>query len=162
MNKRLALLPAAVLCAIAVEAQAESTEKFQRLTGAQIQARVSGMEITDETHWADVFAANGLSRATRWAARAAANGVCRRMSSASIAARMTAAATRYGLRGRRLSSDGRVPSCRWRAFFKGRALVDDRACIMALGRTRRKGRDTIMRKEMLAILALSTAALVCG
>ena len=59
MNKRLALLAAAVLCAIAVEAQAESTEKFQRLTGAQIQARVSGMEITDETHWADVFAANG-------------------------------------------------------------------------------------------------------
>jgi hypothetical protein len=59
MNKRLALLAAAVLCAIAVEARAESTEKFQRLTGAQIQARVSGMEITDETHWADVFAANG-------------------------------------------------------------------------------------------------------
>ena len=58
MNKRLALLAAAVLCAIAVEARAES-EKFQRLTGAQIQARVAGMEITDETHWADVFAANG-------------------------------------------------------------------------------------------------------
>ena len=59
MNKRLALLAAAVLCGIAVEARAESTEKFQRLTGAQIQARVAGMEITDETHWADVFAANG-------------------------------------------------------------------------------------------------------
>jgi hypothetical protein len=59
MNKRLALLAPAVLCAIAVEARAESTERFQRLTGAQIQARVSGIEITDETHWADVFAANG-------------------------------------------------------------------------------------------------------
>ena len=59
MNKRLALLAAAVLCAIAVEARAESTEKFQRLTGAQVQARLAGMEITDETHWADVFAANG-------------------------------------------------------------------------------------------------------
>ena len=59
MNKRLALLATAVLCAIAVEARAESTEKFQRLTGTQIQARVAGMEITDETHWADVFAANG-------------------------------------------------------------------------------------------------------
>src|SRR5262249_47207877 len=33
--------------------------KFQKLTGAQIQARLAGMEITDETHWADVFAADG-------------------------------------------------------------------------------------------------------
>jgi hypothetical protein len=59
MNKRLALLATAVLCAISVEAWAESTQKFQRLTGAQIRARVAGMEITDETHWADVFAASG-------------------------------------------------------------------------------------------------------
>jgi hypothetical protein len=41
------------------EARAESAEKFQRLTGAQIQARLAGMEITDETHGADIFAANG-------------------------------------------------------------------------------------------------------
>ena len=59
MNKRLALLAAAALCAIAVESRAESAERFQRLTGAQIQARIVGMEITDEVHWADVFAANG-------------------------------------------------------------------------------------------------------
>jgi|SRR5437867_9846741 len=59
MNKRLALLAAAVLCAIALEARAASAERFQRLTGTQIQARVAGMEITDEVHWADVFAANG-------------------------------------------------------------------------------------------------------
>jgi hypothetical protein len=57
MNKRLLL--AAALCVIALGARAESTEKFQRLTGAQIQARLAGMEITDETHWADIFAANG-------------------------------------------------------------------------------------------------------
>jgi hypothetical protein len=57
MNKRLLL--AAALCVIALGARAESTEKFQRLTGVQIQARLAGMEITDETHWADVFAANG-------------------------------------------------------------------------------------------------------
>src|SRR5438094_8915955 len=59
MNKRLALLAAAVLCAIALEARAASAERFQRLTGTQIQARLAGMEITDEVHWADVFAANG-------------------------------------------------------------------------------------------------------
>ena len=59
MSKRLALLAAAVLCAFAVGTRAESAEKFQKLTGAQIQARLAGMEITDETHWADVFAGNG-------------------------------------------------------------------------------------------------------
>jgi hypothetical protein len=59
MNKYLAVLATAVLCAIAVEAAAQSAEKFQRLTGTQIQARLVGMEITDEVHWADVFAANG-------------------------------------------------------------------------------------------------------
>src|SRR5262245_40401807 len=59
MNKLLALLATAALCAIAVEAPSEPAEKFQRLTGAQIQARLAGMEITDETHWADVFAPNG-------------------------------------------------------------------------------------------------------
>src|SRR5215510_10494608 len=59
MNKRLAFLATAVLCAIALETRAESAEKLQRLTGAQIQARVAGMEITDEVHWADVFSANG-------------------------------------------------------------------------------------------------------
>jgi len=34
---------------------AEAEEKFQKLTGAQIQARFSGMEMTDEVHWGDVY-----------------------------------------------------------------------------------------------------------
>jgi hypothetical protein len=59
MNKRLAMLATATLCSIAAESQAESAEKFQKLTGAQIEARLAGMEITDEVHWADVFAGNG-------------------------------------------------------------------------------------------------------
>ncbi len=40
-----------------VDAAAE--ERFQKLSGSQIRARLVGMEITDEVHWADVFAANG-------------------------------------------------------------------------------------------------------
>jgi hypothetical protein len=59
MHKRLALLATAVLCAITVQSRAQPAEKFQKLTGTQIQARLAGMEITDEVHWADVFAANG-------------------------------------------------------------------------------------------------------
>jgi hypothetical protein len=59
MKKSPALLASAALGVLAVIVRAESAEKFQRLTGSQIQARLAGMEITDETHWADVFAANG-------------------------------------------------------------------------------------------------------
>jgi hypothetical protein len=33
--------------------------KFQKLTGPQIQAKIAGMEITDEVHWGDVYERNG-------------------------------------------------------------------------------------------------------
>jgi len=59
MNKRLAFMTAATLCAVTVGTWADAAEKFQKLSGAQIRARLAGMEITDETHWADVFAADG-------------------------------------------------------------------------------------------------------
>jgi hypothetical protein len=36
-----------------------AAEKFQKLSGTHIKARLAGMEITDEAHWADVFAADG-------------------------------------------------------------------------------------------------------
>jgi len=60
MNKRLAFMAAATLCAVTVGTWADAAEKFQKLSGAQIRARLAGMEITDETHWADVFATNGI------------------------------------------------------------------------------------------------------
>src|SRR5882762_1877364 len=42
-----------------LSAQAMAAEKFQKLSGSQIRARFSGMEMTDGTHWADVFLTNG-------------------------------------------------------------------------------------------------------
>ncbi len=38
---------------------AAAEEKFQKLTGAQIQARFAGMELTDQSHWGEVFERNG-------------------------------------------------------------------------------------------------------
>ena len=38
---------------------AAAEEKFQKLSGSQIRAKVPAMEITDGVHWADVFAPNG-------------------------------------------------------------------------------------------------------
>src|SRR5438128_4528314 len=43
----------------AVLSVAAAAEKFQKLSGSQIRAKLAGMEITDEAHWADVFASNG-------------------------------------------------------------------------------------------------------
>jgi hypothetical protein len=44
---------------LAFQLSVQAAEKFQKLSGAQIRAKLSGMEITDEAHWADVFAPNG-------------------------------------------------------------------------------------------------------
>jgi hypothetical protein len=33
--------------------------KFQKLSGAQIQAKLTGMEVTDESHWGEVLNRNG-------------------------------------------------------------------------------------------------------
>jgi hypothetical protein len=43
----------------AVVTPVEAAQKFQKLTGAQVHAKISGMEITDEVHWGDVFERNG-------------------------------------------------------------------------------------------------------
>src|SRR5262249_19746675 len=59
MSKHLALLTATALCAVALGTGVAAGEEVQKLNGTQIQARLAGMEITDEVHWADVFAANG-------------------------------------------------------------------------------------------------------
>jgi len=44
---------------IAVESNAAAEQKLQKLTGAQIQAKFPGMELTDEAHWGEVFERNG-------------------------------------------------------------------------------------------------------
>jgi hypothetical protein len=59
MNKHLMGVTAAVVVALSVEASVEAAENFRKLTGAQIQAKIAGMEITDEVHWGDVFERNG-------------------------------------------------------------------------------------------------------
>ena len=38
---------------------AEAAEKFQKLSGTQIRARLSGMEMTDTVHWRDIYERNG-------------------------------------------------------------------------------------------------------
>jgi hypothetical protein len=57
MKMRIAI--AVILAAVALSTSTQSEQKFQKLTGAQIQARFLGMELTDEAHWGEVFERNG-------------------------------------------------------------------------------------------------------
>jgi hypothetical protein len=38
---------------------ATAAEKFHKLTASQIRDKLAGMEISDETHWGDVYGRNG-------------------------------------------------------------------------------------------------------
>jgi len=59
MKQCLTVATTAVVHLLVLSLGADAAEKFQKLGGSQIRARLTGMEITDEVHWADVFAANG-------------------------------------------------------------------------------------------------------
>jgi hypothetical protein len=82
---------------LAFEANAAAEQKFQKLTGAQIQAKFPGMELTDEAHWGEIFKRNGTLTITSWATRAPAAGLCKKTSFASTPEKNQAeAATRFG------------------------------------------------------------------
>jgi hypothetical protein len=59
MQRYLHAAGVAIAGVLAFQASVEAAEKFQKLSGPQIRAKLAGMEITDEAHWADVFTANG-------------------------------------------------------------------------------------------------------
>ena len=47
---KMGAIAAAILCAVAAGRDAQAEQKFQRLTGAQIQTKFAGMGLTDEAH----------------------------------------------------------------------------------------------------------------
>ena len=57
--KGMTIAATAVVGLLVSSADAFVAEKFQKLGGSQIQAKFSGMEMTDNVHWADVFGQNG-------------------------------------------------------------------------------------------------------
>jgi hypothetical protein len=58
-KKQLAAAATALLGVLAFQPPAAAQQKFQKLTGAQTQAKFPGMELTDEAHWGEVFERNG-------------------------------------------------------------------------------------------------------
>jgi hypothetical protein len=57
MNARIAASGMLGMVMLVPWAQAE--QKFQKLTGAQIEAKLVGMELTDESHWGEIFGRDG-------------------------------------------------------------------------------------------------------
>ena len=57
MNRR--IVAALMLASFGAAESGEAAEKFQKLSGPQIRARFTGMEMTDGVHFADMFAAGG-------------------------------------------------------------------------------------------------------
>ena len=107
---------AALLLGIALSPSgAMAAERFQKLSGAQIQSKFAGMETTDGTHWADVYQRNGTLLTCSMGRRPRANGTSRKTNSASTTDRMTAAAIRCGCPEAKSSCGEKVLTCPWRA-----------------------------------------------
>jgi hypothetical protein len=49
-----------ILAVTSLAWSAVAEQKFQKLTGAQIRAKFSGMELSDEVHWYDLYERNGI------------------------------------------------------------------------------------------------------
>src|SRR5262245_6337911 len=59
MTSRLRLAGDVIAAAAIWISPAMAEEKFQKLTGAQIRAKIAGMEVSDEVHWRDFYDRSG-------------------------------------------------------------------------------------------------------
>jgi hypothetical protein len=62
MKNLLKMTAAAIVASISLEVGAVATENSQKLSGAQIRAKFSGMQLTDEVHWRYVYDRDGRLR----------------------------------------------------------------------------------------------------
>jgi len=48
-----------LVAAVVASSTTAAEEKFQKLSGAQIRAKIAGMEVSDEVHWRDFYDRSG-------------------------------------------------------------------------------------------------------
>ena len=56
----------ALLAVAALGSTAVTEEKFQKLTGGQIRAKLADMELTDNVHWRDLYQRNVSNSMQSW------------------------------------------------------------------------------------------------
>jgi hypothetical protein len=59
MKERLRIIGLACLAVATLGPSAAAEEKFQKLTGGQVRAKLAGMDLTDNVHWRDSYQRNG-------------------------------------------------------------------------------------------------------
>ena len=59
MKRALRIIAAATVASIAVEISALGAKDSQKLSGTQIRAKFTGMQLTDEVHWRYVYGRDG-------------------------------------------------------------------------------------------------------
>jgi len=59
MKKYIGLVSTSLLIVAAFASAAAAEEKLQKLSGAQIRAKIAGMELTDEVHWREFYDRSG-------------------------------------------------------------------------------------------------------
>jgi hypothetical protein len=59
MTRQLRVAGTVIVAVTVWSSVAAAEEKFQKLTGAQIRAKIAGMEVSDEVHWRDVYDRSG-------------------------------------------------------------------------------------------------------
>jgi hypothetical protein len=59
VRKFIAVVAGAMVGLISFDAETVAAVKFKKLTGEQIRAKFSGMELTDEIHWVEYYEVNG-------------------------------------------------------------------------------------------------------
>lgn len=64
MKERLFITALACLAVAPLGPGAAAEQKFQKLTGGQIRAKLAGMEMTDNVHWRDLYQRNGTVMST--------------------------------------------------------------------------------------------------
>src|SRR5713226_7833525 len=62
MKRRVSLLVAAALSSISVGVSTTAAENSRKLSGNQIRAKFTGMQLTDEVHYRDVYDRDGTLR----------------------------------------------------------------------------------------------------
>ena len=62
MKKLWKIIAAATAASISVDVSAATAENLQKLSGVQIRAKLTGMQLTDEVHWRYVYDRDGTLR----------------------------------------------------------------------------------------------------
>ena len=68
-----------LLGAIVFSANAAAKSEFRKLVGKEIAAEFAGMELTDESHWGEVFQRNGRLVVTSMGHKVLASGACKKI-----------------------------------------------------------------------------------